>query len=236
MISKPIAALAASALFFLSAADAPSGGRRGAQAALKPYAGLVGDWKGVGQPQRGSAKGSWTETSGWAWKLTPDSAALELTVAKGKLLRSALLKPSKESGLFVLDAVLADGTKRTFTGKAVDQKPLTLVANPPDGDGPRRVTLSPLHDTRFLLLMEARNQDNAGFRRLAEVGYTRQGVAFAAGESYPLCIVTEGRGTTQVSYQGKTYWVCCSGCKELFNEDPAAILAEAAARQKAKAK
>jgi hypothetical protein len=24
--------------------------------------------------------------------------------------------------------------------------------------------------------------------------------------------VTDGRGTIQVSYQGKSYWVCCSGC------------------------
>ena len=40
----------------------------------------------------------------------------------------------------------------------------------------------------------------------------------------------------QVSYKGKTYHVCCSGCKDLFNENPEAILAEAAERQKAKEK
>ncbi len=67
-------------------------------------------------------------------------------------------------------------------------------------------------------------------------GYTREGVAFAAGESYPLCVVTEGRGTIQVSYRGKAYWVCCSGCRDLFNDDPESVLAEAAAREKAKAK
>ena len=51
-------------------------------------------------------------------------------------------------------------------------------------------------------------------------------IQFAAGESYPPCIVTEGRGTIQVSYKGKSYWVCCSGCKDLFNDNPEAILAE----------
>ena len=61
-------------------------------------------------------------------------------------------------------------------------------------------------------------------------------LTFAAGESYPLCIVTEGRGTIQVSYKGKTYWVCCSGCRDLFNDKPESVLAEAAARQKATAK
>jgi YHS domain-containing protein len=56
--------------------------------------------------------------------------------------------------------------------------------------------------------------------------------------SFPFCfcIVTEGRGTIQVSYKHKTYWVCCSGCRDLFNDDPESVLAEAAAREKAKAK
>lgn len=234
MPTKTLAA--AVALLLLVAADAPQPGRRNDQAALKPFAGLVGEWRGTGQPQRGSAKGAWAETAGWAWKLTPDSAALELTVAKGKFLRSATLRPGKGPNAFALDAVLADGTKRTFAGTYAEKKPLTLAAGPPDGDGPRKVVLTPLHETRFLLLFEGKNEEGSGFRRLAEVGFTRQGVAFAAGESGPVCIVTEGRGTTQVSYKGKTYWVCCSGCKDLFNEDPEAVLAEAAARQKAKEK
>jgi YHS domain-containing protein len=226
----------ATALLLPLAADGPQPGRRADQEALKPFAGLVGEWRGTGQPQRGSAKGAWTETATWAWKLTPDSAALELTVAKGKFLHSATLRPGKGKNAFILEAVLADGSKRTFAGTLAEKKPLALAAEPPDGDGPRRVVLTPLHDTRFLLLFEGRGDEGAGARRLAEVGYTRQGVAFAAGESYPTCIVTEGRGTTQVSYKGKTYWVCCSGCKDLFQEDPEAVLAEAAARQKAKEK
>ena len=235
MIARMTAASVALTALILIAADAPSGGRREAQSALKPFGGLVGEWRGAGQPQRGSAKGAWTETAVWAWKLTPDTAALELTVAKGRYLKSALLRPAGQPKTFTLDATLLDGSKRTFVGKVVATRPLVLVADPPEGDGPRRITLNPLHDTRLLILFEARNEDG-GFHRLAEVGYTRQGVAFAAGESYPLCIVTEGRGTTQVSYKGKTYWVCCSGCKDLFNENPETVLAEAAEKQKAKDK
>lgn len=235
IVPMRIVSFAATALP-LFAVDGPQPARRADQAALKPFAGLVGEWRGAGLPQRGSARGSWTETAGWAWKLTPDSAALELRVAKGKFFKSAVLRATKEPNAFALDAVLADNSKRTFLGKYAEKKPLVLVAESPKGDGPRRVTLTPLHDTRFLLLVEAHNEDNEGFHRLAEVGYTRQGVAFAAGESGPVCIVTEGRGTTQVSYKGKTYWVCCSGCKDLFNENPEAVLAEAAERQKAKEK
>lgn len=234
MIAKLTAVLVGSLAVLMIAADSPPSGRRVDQAALKPFAGLVGEWRGTGQPTRGSSRGAWTESAEWVWKLSPESARLELKVSKGKFLRSALLQRSKPPGTFALDATLADGTKRTFVGKAVENKPLVLLADPPEGDGPRRVTLTPLHDTRLLILFEAPNDEGGGFHRLAEVGYTRQGVAFAAGESYPLCIVTEGRGTIPVSYQGKTYWVCCSGCKDLFNENPAAILAEAAEKKKAK--
>jgi len=220
------------------AAAAP--GRRADQEALKAYAPLVGNWRGVGQVERGRSRGAWTETASWAWKLTSDSAALDVTVKKGKHLRSGVLRPGREPGTFSLEATLADGTSRTFTGRAAGTggaSPLVLTADPkaPAG-GPRRVTITPLHDTRLLVLLEAEDPERHTFTRLGEVGYTREGVAFAAGESYPLCVVTEGKGTIPVSHKGKTYYVCCSGCKDLFNDDPEAVLAEAAARDKARPK
>lgn len=217
-----------------AAENAP--GRRSAQEALKAYAPLVGEWKGVGQPQRGSSKGAWTETGDWAWKLSPDSASLVLTVAKGRFLKEAELRAGKEPGTFELAATLADGTPRTFVGKAGEKGKLALAAMGDGAEGVRRITLTPLHETRFLLLLEGQEVGGRGFPRLAEVGYTRQGVEFAAGETHPTCIVTEGRGTMQVSYKGQTYYVCCTGCRDLFKDDPEAVLAEAKEREKSKAK
>jgi YHS domain-containing protein len=213
--------------------DEPALNRRKAQAALKPYGGLVGEWRGVGQPERGKARGAWTESASWAWKLTKDSAALEMKVTRGKYLKAAVLVPGKTANVFNLEATLADGSKRFFAGKSGDRNRLVVTCSEPASSGVQRITLTPLHDTRLLMLLEGRETDG-DFVRLGEVGYTRQGVAFAAGESGPVCIVTEGRGTIQVSYKGKTYWVCCSGCRDLFNENPEAVLAEAAQRQKEK--
>ena len=219
------------------AATAPAGeaGRLADQAALKPYGGLVGTWKGAGLPRRGSTKGSWSESAGWAWSLSADSAALELKLDNGKYLKSARLKPGEEPKTFVVDAVLADGAPRSFAGKPGPRDSLVLTAEGPAAEGVARLTLSPLHETRFLLLLESKDADG-DFARLGEVGYTRKGVAFAAGDSSPACIVTGGRGTIAVNYQGKTYYVCCSGCKELFEEEPAKMVAEAEAREKAKKK
>jgi len=228
-----IAASVLSASTHRASAAEFSPGRRADQAALKAFAPLIGPWKGVGQPQRGSSRGAWTEAADWAWKLSNDSAALELKVDKGKYLKAAELRPGTESGTFALKATLADGSTRTFAGKADDHAKLVLAVTEPGAEGVRRITLTPLHETRFLMMLEGAD---AAYRttRLGEVGYTRQGVAFAAGESGPVCIVTEGRGTMTVAYKGKSYYVCCSGCRDLFKEDPEAVLAEAKEREKAK--
>lgn len=224
--------LVTTALLFASDGQAK---RSSDQAKLKVYGGLVGEWKGTGQPQRGSAKGAWTEKGDWSWKLSSDTASLLFQAPNGKYIRSAKLSPGNAAGEFTLDASLADGSQRTYAGKAGARNVLVLTTESKDGTGPSKITLTPLHDTRFLLLLEGPT-DSGAHTRLGEIGFTRQGVPFATGESAPVCIVTEGRGTIAVTHKGKTYYVCCSGCKDLFSEDPEGVLAEAALRAKAKGK
>ena len=45
------------------------------KAALAPLQVFIGGWKGVGQPKRGSAAGSWTEQADWAWQFADGRAA-----------------------------------------------------------------------------------------------------------------------------------------------------------------
>ncbi len=53
------------------------------------------------------------------------------------------------------------------------------------------------------------------------MGATKKGVPFASkGDNQPECIVSGGLGTIKVRYKGKTYYVCCSGCKAEFDEHP----------------
>ena len=61
--------------------------------------------------------------------------------------------------------------------------------------------------------------------------------AEVAGE--PECIVTGGKGTMSTVYKGKTYWFCCTGCRDAFLDDPDMIIAQAeqkAAKKKEAAK
>jgi hypothetical protein len=213
------------------AAPVSDGGRARDQAALKPFAPLVGAWRGTGQVRRGSAKGAWTESAQWAWTLDQDHAALVLKLDGGKHLKQAVLRPLERSTCFELTATLADGTTRTFRGTADERDSLQLVADPPVDSGLARLTIVPLHENRTLIRLEAATTNPDQFEKLGEVGYTREGARFAVGDSSPECIVTGGRGTIAVQHQGKTYYVCCTGCRELFDDDPDAILAEYQSRR-----
>lgn len=157
------------------------------QKALKPSGGRVGPWRGVGQPKRQSNRGARAETAFWTRGLSRDTAALDLAIDRGKYLGSARLAPLKEPGRFQLDAVLVDGSRRTFQGQGVDRGRLVLTTV-----GVPRITLTPLRDAGFLMLPGLGTLASDEYYRLGEVGFTRQGVAFAAGESYPACIVSEG--------------------------------------------
>ena len=66
------------------------------------------------------------------------------------------------------------------------------------------------------------------YAKQLQVGYTREGVTFGveAGGKKPLCVVTGGLGNGTVTYNGQTYYICCSGCRDAFNENPAKIVAE----------
>jgi hypothetical protein len=224
-------ALAAIFLLALPPDDPKPEGPPADPLALRPFAGLVGEWRGTGQVRRGSARGAWVESAEWRWDLGGDPAALVLAVEGGRHLRAARLTPDAEPGRFRLVATLPDGAERVFAGAPDERGRLVLVPDAEDApdSGLARVTLTPLHAARFLLLLESA-EGGGRLSRLGEVGYTRQGVRFAAGDGRPACVVTGGRGTTKVEHDGREYWVCCSGCKALFEADPEGVLADAAER------
>ena len=57
-------------------------------------------------------------------------------------------------------------------------------------------------------------------------------ISFGEGKFEPECLVTGGVGTMPFQYKGKTYYDCCTGCKDLFNEDPDFYIAEYEAKLK----
>ena len=199
--------------------------------ALAKFNGLIGGWRGTGQPRRGSNSGAWQEKAEWVWVLKDDVVALDYVVTEGKLLKSARLAHDPKSGIYTLTAKIDDDIERTYAGKLDEQKLVLTSQADSKADEVYRITITQLNELRTLVLYEKRKPDITNFSRVAEVGYTRAGRRLAKeGGGQPVCVVTGGLGTIEVQHKGKTYYVCCTGCQQAFEDDPEGILADYAAR------
>jgi hypothetical protein len=227
---------------FIAVAVAIGGDKPGSkqQEQLTKLQALVGSWRGVAQPVRGSAKDSWTEQADWSWDFSQPAPALIATLPQGKYFSRVRLTPGNNDGDYSLDATASkDQQQQTYSGRLDDQNQLILVAaqraDQPTGDLPSRLTFRfTAGGDRLLLLMEKQGPAPDSFVRLAEIGYTRAGSGFGNIAQGRECIVTGGLGTIEVSHNGKNYYVCCTGCRDYFKDNPDQVLADLAAKKKEK--
>jgi hypothetical protein len=195
---------------------------------------LVGNWRGVGQPQRGSTRDNWVERADWSWRFDDKQVTLVATLPSGRFFRELRLMAAERDGQFRLVATSSDDDVQTveYTGLLDEADRLTLSAQSPPAGYPARMSFRFVAGgDRLLVLLESRSPTSDQFVRLAEVGYTRQGSGFGRGSQGRECVVTGGLGTIEVTHEGKTYYVCCTGCRDYFNDNPAEVLAEYAARE-----
>ncbi len=201
-----------------------------ATAPLKPLQEFIGVWKGVGQVERGSNRGAWIEQADWHWKFADGGAAIVFAAPESKHLVEGRISKAEGARQFSLTAKLPTGQAH-YSGTLDVDGALVFAADPPAADAPKRISIRlRAEGARMVVLLERGVGD--GFARIAEIGYTRVGSDFGKGSNGPECIVTGGAGTIPVAYKGTTYYVCCSGCKELFEAEPEKILAEYRERKK----
>lgn len=189
---------------------------------------LIGGWKGVGQPQRGSTKDSWTEQADWAWKFSPARTTMFARTEQSKYFAKVEMVAEGKAGEYTLLATPKDGGEAiTYQGSLDKDERLVLEQKSAPAGMPQRISLRFVADgKRLLMLYEGKTQFSDQLVRLAEVGYTRVGSGFGQGAQGPECVVTGGAGTMAVEYMGQKYYVCCTGCRDYFNADPAKALAE----------
>jgi YHS domain-containing protein len=226
--------------------DEPSAGRE-IPAPFAPFEYLIGSWKGMGVPTANKLKG-WSETHAWAWRFEKGApVGLTVTFQGDKVLTRGQLAYDAASKRYTLTGTGTDDKPLTFSG-ALDasgkQLVLDRVGAAPDGSR-QRLTLYPNASfIRYTLRVSEQEPGAPQFKTAIDVGLTKEGEAFAAGGAaadLPKCIVTGGAATITVSYQGKTFPLCCTGCRDEFNDNPekyikkAALRAEAAGKAPAKA-
>lgn len=237
MHARTLALLILAAGSFALWADEPPAKTEHAAAleALQKFNDTIGGWRGVAMPQRGSAKGAWKEDADWAWSFDKKQPALVINVEESKLLTSARITFDEESKQYRMAGNYADKTVRNFTGELKENK-LILISEPDADEIRHRVTITKLNPKRLLVLIERSTIPNE-FARIVEVGYTREGTRLAVeGVAGPECVVTGGLGTSTVSFMGKTYYVCCTGCRQAFDDDPAGVIAAFQAKKAAQKK
>ena len=212
---------------------------------LKPIQVILGQWRGTTRKDYDNFKA--VDNHEWIWDLqsNTDKPALVMSSDKSPYIRKASLTTGDTSESFVLTITPPDGNPRKLNGKFTE--PVTDVAGDDnklhrtfklqfeqsdDEKEQWRFTFHQQENDRYLLEVD-RRRGKAAFRRYDTVSTQREGTSFALSDSdygEKTCIISQGLGTTSVSHNGKTYWVCCSGCKAAFEDNPEKWIAAAAKR------
>ena len=151
---------------------------------------------------------------------------------QGKLFKQGTLRylPAKEKyQLTLLDK--ADKA-RVYEGD-FKKGTLTLDGPDPDGKSTRRIKVNIAGGgIRLVWTLYQRPEGRTVFNRHFQLAYTKDGESFGASAKKIECVVTGGLGKIPVSYMGGAYYICCTGCRDAFNENPAKIIQEYLARKK----
>jgi hypothetical protein len=207
---------------------------------LSPLSFLVGDWRGVAQPKRGSNSGAWSEKAHAAWHFDEKIPCLILKLEPGEKSTRIFFAVASETGrpmielhqpkkpVIALEMTVPEKSPASDSTAQADKSAHDhwVFESVQEPGKPRvRFTVRRINDIRITMLFEESQSSEAAFRRQYEIGMTRAGERLAKGNTGERqCIVTGGLGTISVTHDGKTWYVCCEGCKQAFEADPEGTL------------
>ena len=192
--------------------------------ALQEIQDFIGLWNLEGTQKVGVKTEAWKEKVNWGWKFKDGDAWLIVSFAegKGKYYTDGELRYDVEKKKYVLALTPAakGSPKEEYVG---DFKTGTLKVERKDaktGDV-YRMTMNTLSEgERFAFKSEKQDGGKGLFSAVYKMDGSKDGLV-KGGPKKPECIVSGGAATIQVTHNGKTYYVCCSGCRDEFNANPA---------------
>lgn len=203
--------------FALQAQDGKT--KPAAKEALKELNDFIGQWAGNGQSLK-TKSDIWNETIGWGWRFKGDDAWMEMTIKDGKHFKGGELRFLPDKKLYQLTAVTRDGKKQIYQGEFKNSL-LRVERADPDTKETQRITMNTAADgVRFILAFERKPENRTLYTKDFQVACNREGESLATSKKKTVCVVSGGLGTIAVTFQGTTYYVCCSGCRDAFNENP----------------
>ncbi|MBL8797603.1 MAG: YHS domain-containing protein [Planctomycetia bacterium] len=199
-------------------ADAQSKKIDDAKKSLQPLNDFVGTWSGDAKAD-GLKKDIWVEGLEWGWKFTKDDAWMVLKFKDSKTFKSGDIRYNPEKMLYVANMVDLKDQKLTYEGK-LDNDTYILERVDDKTKEAHRLRINVAGDGIFLNMASARKGPGKTlFSPEYKVSYKMEGAGFAK-EKKQECVVSGGLGTGAVTYKGQTYFICCSGCRDAFNENP----------------
>lgn len=183
---------------------------------------FIGPWTVNGEGTVDGKKALWKEKWSWAWKFKSD--AVPSVVAKiddSKFFTAATV--TYDASAKGYKAVLTDakGNDQEFAG-AIDKKGMFVLTRTDAKSGD--VHTVKLGTAAEGIRLNVVYEIQTGGKGLAGTAYkasgNKDGESIAGGTKKNECIVTGGTGTMKVSYNGKDYYVCCSGCADEFKANP----------------
>jgi hypothetical protein len=215
----------------LRAAD---NGPQDAREMLKELQDYIGAWKGSGGPDKprpGPHDPVWSESLDWSWRFKGDDAWLLLKISNGKQFKDGEIRYLPDKGAYQLTLTDTRGRKLIFQG-TLKNEVLTWERIDPQTKEAQRITMNIAGDgVRFIYRVAHRGEGSTIWVKDFMVACTKEGESLGHTEKKNACVVSGGVGTIAVTYKGETYWVCCSGCRDAFNENPEKYIAEFKAKK-----
>ena len=217
--------------------------------ALQPFNVLLGEWSGKTKKQfDGFAK---VDSQKWAWDYKTDREHPSVAFASDKnvYFRQAWLTYAADKSTFRMTVEDPEKQKRVLEGTWTEggeprqesdgKKPqwtykLQLTQVEPAGGDLLRVEFFLRENNEYMVTLFRKPPKSMQFMQVDVVRAQREGTSFAVADSDnpgPKCIVSGGLGTMTVTHNGKSYPVCCTGCKAAFEEDPERWLAKLAKQE-----
>lgn len=199
--------------------------------ALQALQDFIGGWKGSGTNEK--TRDIWKESTAWSWRFKGKDAWLTVDFTGSKLYKVGEIRWLADNGKYQLTLVDKHDKKSVFTGE-LKKGVLNLDRlNPATKDTELIKIRTVAGGVRIIYDFSVRPEGRSLAFKTYQLAYTKEGESFGSDTNKkPECVVTGGLGTMQVSYNGMTYYVCCSGCRDAFNDNPAKIVAQYLAKKK----
>jgi hypothetical protein len=225
------------ALVLASAVRADDSDKEDIKEKLRELQDYIGVWNGSGQPDkpRPSPRDPiWKETLDWSWRFKGDDVWLRLDIKDGKQFKRGEVRYLPDKNIYQMTMTDNDKHKLVFLG-TIKKEILTWEREDPETKVTQQISMNVAGDgVRFIYRVAHREEGKTFWVKDFMVACTKAGESLGKVEKKNECVVSGGVGTMTVTYKSETFWVCCSGCRDAFNENPEKYIAEFKAKKAGK--